>query len=100
MHTPCPQGLSKNKACKLTHDRESIGTNHERSRGRRVSQKPARGLSPMLGLPDRELASPASTAPPGGGVVNLRRALALEFPQTADKSALAFGIPSLDAALG
>ncbi len=54
----------------------------------------------MLGSPDRELALPASPAP-HGVLANLRRALALEFPQiTADKSALAFGIPSLDAALG
>src|SRR5229473_2812204 len=54
----------------------------------------------MLGSPDRELALPASPAP-HGVLANLRRAMALEFPQiTADKSALAFGIPSLDAALG
>jgi len=57
----------------------------------------------MLGSPDRELASPAPPAPPAphGVLANLRRALAPEFPQiiTAD-SALAFGIPSLDAALG
>src|ERR1700694_4138233 len=54
----------------------------------------------MLGLPDRELASPTPPAPQGGMLVNLRRTLALEFPQTADKSALAFGIASLDAVLG
>ena len=55
----------------------------------------------MLGSPDRELASPAPPAPQDGVLANLRRALAPEFPQiTADKSALAFGIPSLDAALG
>ena len=51
----------------------------------------------MLESSDRELASPT---PQGGVLANLRRALAPEFPQTADKSALAFGIPSLDAALG
>ena len=55
----------------------------------------------MLGSPDRELASPIPPAPQGGGLANLRRALAPEFPQiTAGQSALAFGIPSLDAALG
>lgn len=56
----------------------------------------------MLGSPDRELASPTPAAPhaPHGVVANLRRALAPEFPQTTADSALAFGIPSLDAALG
>lgn len=62
-------------------------------------KKPARGSSPMPGSSDRELASPTPPAP-HGVLANLRRALASEFPQTADKNALAFGIPSLDAALG
>jgi protein ImuA len=48
----------------------------------------------MIGLPDRDH---ASTTPPGG-VFALRRAF--EFPQTAGNGAIAFGIPSLDAALG
>ena len=50
----------------------------------------------MIGLPDREYPSPTSK---GGVLANLRRALTL-VPQTTDKSAIAFGIPSLDAALG
>jgi protein ImuA len=55
----------------------------------------------MLGSPDRELASPASPAPQGGVLANLRRALAPEFPQiTAGDRTLGFGIPSIDAALG
>jgi hypothetical protein len=37
----------QNKACKLTHYRESIGTNHEQDLGKRVfSQKPARDCRP------------------------------------------------------
>src|SRR6202521_5264398 len=62
-------------------------------------KKPARGSSPMPGSSDRELASPTPPAP-HGVLANLRRALAPEFSQTAGQSALAFGIPSLDAALG
>jgi protein ImuA len=51
----------------------------------------------MTAAPDRELASPA---PQGGLLARLRRALALEFPQNAENSAIPFGISSLDAALG
>jgi len=50
----------------------------------------------MIGSPDRELSPPA----PHGVLANLRRALAGEFLQDAGNSALAFGIPALDAALG
>jgi protein ImuA len=60
-----------------------------------LPQKPAREGSPMIALPDQELASPV---PPGGVLARLRRALTLG--QTAGDRAIAFGIPSLDAALG
>jgi protein ImuA len=50
----------------------------------------------MIALPDQELVSPT---PPGGVLARLRRTLALEW-QTAGDRAIAFGIPSLDAALG
>jgi protein ImuA len=53
----------------------------------------------MLGSPDRELASPAPPAP-HGVLASLRRALAPEFSKNPGRSALGFGIPSLDAALG
>src|SRR6266571_3156344 len=66
-------------------------------------KKPARGSSPMIGSPDRELASPTPPPPPAppGVLPKPRRALAPEFPQmTAGDRTLAFGIPTLDAALG
>jgi len=50
----------------------------------------------MIALPDQELASPAA---PGGVLAGLRETLALEWQTTGDR-AVAFGIPSLDAALG
>src|ERR1700730_7514931 len=61
------------------------------------SQKPARGLSPMTASRDRQLAFPALQ---GSVLARLRRTLTLEFSQTAGNSAIPFGIPSLDAALG
>jgi protein ImuA len=52
----------------------------------------------MIGLADRNDGLRASH---GNSLAGLRHALALEFPQTAaGQGALAFGIPSLDAALG
>lgn len=50
----------------------------------------------MIAPSDQNLASPAA---PGGVLAGLREALALEW-QTAGDRAVAFGIPSLDAALG
>jgi protein ImuA len=61
------------------------------------AKKPARELSPMNGLPDQELVSPA---PQDGVLAKLRRALALDFSRPAGHGDLAFGVPSLDAALG
>src|ERR1700726_3867260 len=51
----------------------------------------------MTASPGRELAFPPLQ---GSVLARLRRALTLEFSQTAGNSAIPFGIPSLDAALG
>ena len=48
----------------------------------------------MVGAADRE------ASPPHTMLARLRGALALEFPRTTGHGAMAFGIPSLDAALG
>jgi protein ImuA len=50
----------------------------------------------MVGLPDREL--PPAT--PDDVPARRRRALTAQSPQSAGKDAIAFGVPSLDAALG
>src|SRR5262249_53327359 len=72
------------------------GTNHEQRPGQRVSPKPAREFSPMVGLPDQHDGLPAQQHV----LARLRQALALESGQSAGDSRLPLGIPSLDAALG